>query len=444
MLRSVRASGTPKAVAAGVLFLVFLGVGLAIYGGAFDRPVPVPVRISGGMQGGTYDTLARGLAPMVAEALEVEPDEVVVLESTGSDQNVERLETGAAELAFVQNDTLGVNHTRALAALYEEVLHVLVRPDGPVQAFDDLHGRRVSLGPAGSGTESVAARVLEHFDLEAEGVALSSEESLAALAGGELDAAFILSAFPSDAVAEACENGTARLLGMGSGPAGGTPADALAAVFPFYRSTQIPARTYGQDPVEAVRTISVTALLTAPAGLDADLVRAITDALFARRQELAQTHPVALRFRERFEPELLQVPFHPGAEAHYDRDQPPFLVEYAEAISLGVSLLAAMVSLGVAFVASVQQRDKDRIDQFYRRLDAIAHRVLAGKESSAVLRGEIYVIRREAFERLINEELQANESFTIFQDYLRALLGELDSSEAPIIRTPPTPIEDAG
>ena len=45
-----------------------------------------------------------------------------------------------------------IKKLRAIASLFPESLHVVVRGDGPVQTLADLKGRRISLGQTGSGT----------------------------------------------------------------------------------------------------------------------------------------------------------------------------------------------------------------------------------------------------------------------------------------------------
>ncbi len=417
---------------AGVLFLGFLALGLAFYSGAFQARPRATLRISGGPPGGTYDALARGLGEVLARALA--PLEVGVLQSAGSRENVERLERGECDLAFVQNDTQGAPSARALAVLYEEVLHLLVDPALPLTGVEELAGRSVSLGPAGSGTEALALSVLECFALRPDEIrarSMSPEESLAALAdpNQDLDAAFLLSALPSEAVIQACDAGHARLVSLGRAdlPAGSGVVDAIATAHPFYRAARIPVRMYGEHPRQPLATISVTALLAAPEGLEADLAQDVTELLFARRADLARSHPVALRFRERHSPDEVQLPFHAGALAHYLRDDPPLVVAYAEVIGLVVSFAAALFSLLFAWAARMRQRDKDRIDEYYKKLESVAARIQAESVPLLDLRAELYSIRHEAFERLINEKVQANESFLIFQNYLRALLDEIDT-----------------
>ena len=57
---------------------------------------------------------------------------------------------------------------------------------------------------------------------------------------------------------------------------------------------------------------------------------------------------VARRIREDYRPGSVTIPYHRGAVAFYNREEPAFFVEYAEAISLGLTLLVGLYSGSIA------------------------------------------------------------------------------------------------
>lgn len=431
-------SFSPAAVIGLVLFLVFVVVGILFWfsGRSAD---PITLRLSTGSKEGTYYSLGVGLAELLER--EIEELDAVVDISAGSVENIQRLSDNQADLAFAQNDTLGMAGVRAVASLYEEVLHVLVRADlaDEIGTVEDLGGRRVALGAAESGTEAVSRRVLKHFGFEEvdglpqgnrqiQTVQFGSEQALAELRSGGIDAAFVLSAFKSTRVEEACANNVARLLTIGVGAAEDSAAAGIAAAFPFYQSITIPEHTYGAFPETAIRTISVRALLVVRDDLEADLVQRIAEILYAGRSALAEKQAVALRFREEYDPAAVQFPFHDGAIDYYNREQPPFLVEYAEAISLTMTIGAALLSFALMMRETLKRTKKDRIDVYYAKLIEISERIQEGVDPR-VLRRSLNDIRREAFRELMSERIKANDSFIIFQDYLRELHTEVDVLE---------------
>ena len=187
-------------------------------------------------------------------------------------------------------------------------VHVLVGPRSTVQSIDDLKGRRISISRDGAAVTSEL--ILRGFF--AAGLAEEVEGApgtTAMLLDNTLGAAFAVSSVPSEEVLRHTSAG-ARLLQV-RGPA----IDRLRTTFPFFRSDVIPAGTYpGQN--EPIHTLSVDVVLLARAGLDAALVRRLTEGLFRMLPQLSAELP----FLKRMEPErapATPVPLHPGAVLYY-------------------------------------------------------------------------------------------------------------------------------
>jgi TRAP transporter TAXI family solute receptor len=383
--------------------------------------------IATGGEGGTYHALGEALARIVTGAGVVETARV--LPTGGSVENMELIERGAdgADLAFVQSDTPPSTNARLVASLYDEVLHILVgkRAAGEIRNIEDLGGKRVSLGPVGSGTRQLSQRVLGHFGVEVgEDVALLPAEAAAGLIDGSVDAAFILNAIPSRIVTELAEKDAIRFLSLGDAQQYGNEADALALVFPSIRGTTIPKSTYVRLPRQPARTIEVSAMLIARRGLDQNLVRTVAATVFENRSgdgglegnDLA----VARQIREDYRPAAVAVPYHRGAIAYYHREEPSFFVEYAEAISLGLTLLVGLYSGSIAFREWMRRRMKNRIDAYLIETDRqTADLGSLSLEELIAHRDALDEVRHRAFSDLVSERLLADESFTILQNHLR-------------------------
>ncbi len=383
--------------------------------------------IATGPETGTYHALGKALARVLEGASIVESAEVV--STGGSVENMERIDDagGGADLAFVQSDTPIGNNARLLAPLYNEVLHILVsRLDADeIRSIYDLRGRRVSLGPAGSGTRQLSKRVLDHFGVEVgEDLALLPVDATAGLIDGSVDAAFILNAIPSRMVAQLAEKDAIRFLSLGDAQEYGNESDALALVFPTIRGTTIPRSTYVRLPKEPVQTIEVSAMLIARRDLDVNLVRNITAAVFENRSGAAGLEgtdlAVAGRIREDYRPGAVTIPYHRGAVAYYHREEPAFFVEYAEAISLGLTLLVGLYSGSIAFREWMRRRMKNRIDAYLLEVESqTADLASLSLEKLIEHRDALDAVRHRAFSDLVSERLLADESFTIFQNHLR-------------------------
>jgi TRAP transporter TAXI family solute receptor len=391
--------------------------------------------IATGVEGGAYHALGSALARLLEESHLVASAAVRATE--GSVSNMGLIGTGAADLALVQSDTPPHERARLIALLHQEALHILVAKDRAAEIRDihDLDGRNVALGALGSGTRQVAQRVLDHFGVEVGAdFHATPAEAIDSVANGSIDAIFLLTAIPAPSVKILCDRDLVRFLPLGSAQEVGNEADALALVHPSLANMTIPRSTYGSLPVDPVQTVSVTAQLIASSELDARLVHAITGAIFQHRTRLDGIDPsvseIAKRIRERYQPGDVELPYHSGAVAYYERAQPPFLVEYAESISLGLTLLVGAYSGWIALREWLRRRRKNRIDAYY--VEAVEHAVDPAETDLAVLRerrAALVQLRRRAFADLVAEKLDADDSFAILQDHIA---GELEMIAARI------------
>lgn len=416
----------PAIVAAVVALAVVVG-GLAATRGLRDSVPHRRLVIATGSEDGTYHALGVALARVLEEEGLVK--QAVVEVTDGSVANMRRIgeADGGADLAFVQSDTEPVSAARLVAPLYDEVLHILVAEGiaDEVRAIHDLAGRRVAVGPAGSGTRQLSARVLGHFAVAVgEELEVSASAAAEGLKDGSVDAAFILTSIPSRLMDELATTDAVRFLSLGDPQEAGNESDALALVFPSIKATTIPRSTYVGLPRRPVRTIAVSALLVAREGLAPDLVREITEAVFEHRggagglegEELV----VAQRIREDFRPGAHVIPFHEGAASYYLREEPPFFVAYAEAISLGLTLLVGAYSAFLGLREWMKRRMKNRVDAYLLEVAGLASDL--GELTAEQLtehRKALERIRHRAFADLVAERLPADESFSILQNHFR-------------------------
>jgi TRAP transporter TAXI family solute receptor len=391
--------------------------------------------IATGPETGTYHSLGTALARVLEGAGVVQSANVRATGGSVANMDLIGSVEGGVDLAFVQSDTPPTTRARLVAPLYGEVLHILVSKvlAGEIQTLDDLDGRRVALGPEGSGTRQLSKRVLAHFGVEVgEDLSLLPGETTAGLIDGSVHAAFVLNAIPARMVAELAEKDAVRFLSLGDAQEYGNEADALALVFPSIRGTTIPRSTYVRLPERPVRTIEVSAMLIARRDLDPNLVRLIATTLFENRSGVGGLEGtdlvIARRIREDYRPGAMAIPFHQGAVAYYHREEPPFFVEYAEAMSLGLTLLVGLYSGYIALREWMRRRMKNRIDAYLLEVERQTEDLGSlSLDELVVHRDALDEVRHRAFSDLVTERLLADESFTIFQNHLRDEFAAIES-----------------
>lgn len=200
---------------------IFLAVGTAavvLLGLVFLEPSPPKrIRLATGQPGGAYDGFGREyqrrLAPL---GLHVD-----IVGTNGSIDNLERLVRGEVDVAFVQGGTAALvpdpgGRLRGLASVYVEPLWVFYRGASLVTDFGDFRGRRVSIGPRGSGTDAVARALLSAAGLDGGDslVNLPSAEARRELTAGRLDAAFFVTSYRDASILELLRNPDLHLLNV--------------------------------------------------------------------------------------------------------------------------------------------------------------------------------------------------------------------------------------
>jgi uncharacterized protein len=282
---------------------------------------------TGGTQG-VYYNLGNALADAWQARLELDA-RPAVLSTAGSVDNLDRLASGAADVVFSQVDTAAVQLARipaadpraprALARIYDDVVHVVVPASSQATTLADLRGTRVSIGAPDSGVRVIAERLLATAGLspatDFQAIQLGINESVDAVARGELDAFFWSGGLPTRGVSALAEVRPIRLLNLEDLV---TP---VRAAFPEYAAGTVPAQSYGiPDPIT---TLLVRNFLLVGAGMPDDLASALVEGLFAAQEQLAAASPAALTIDLRAAIGTQPVPLHPGAEQFFRGEKDP-------------------------------------------------------------------------------------------------------------------------
>ena len=152
-----------------------------------------------------------------------------------------------AFVAKVQSDpvlTRIAKKTKMVLPLYNEEVHVLGRRG--IGDFDELAGKRVAVGREGSGTYLTARLLFKLAEVTpAESVLIDTDEALAELKAGRIDAMFYVAGFPVRLLKEDVKDTDQLAL---------VPITSKSIV-EFYPRAEITANTYAWQPA-AVSTVA--------------------------------------------------------------------------------------------------------------------------------------------------------------------------------------------
>jgi len=230
-LRDLLAVGIPAAA------LIAGGFWLAAQ---FIRPAPPDFLVmSTGAPGGAYEAFAARYKPILA----AQGIELRERPSAGAVENLRRLLDPKEEVdvGLVQGG-LGFGTDAeglvSLGSFYHEPLWVFYRGKETLDQLVQLKGRRIAIGPEGSGTRRLALELLEasgvpQNDKRTTFAPISGLAAVAALAQGKVDAVFLVGPAQSGAVWSALYTPNVRLMSFAQ-------AEAYVRRFPYLSRLVLP------------------------------------------------------------------------------------------------------------------------------------------------------------------------------------------------------------
>jgi TRAP-type uncharacterized transport system substrate-binding protein len=176
-----------------ILLLVVL---LTIASQKVISPAPTTIRMLSGPEGSSY----RRNAEKYKKAIERYGVKVEILPSHGALDNLQQLANPKtkADVGFVQGgltDDIDVSQLVSLGSVFAQPLMVYYRNSEPVEVLAQLKGKRLAIGPEGSGARVLTLKLLKANDMDGPPTTLlelAGEEAANELVAGRIDAAFLM------------------------------------------------------------------------------------------------------------------------------------------------------------------------------------------------------------------------------------------------------------
>src|ERR1700733_4925552 len=152
--------------------------------------------------------------------------------------------------------------------------------------------------------------------------------------------------------------------------------------YPAFQAALIPVGAYlGNPPIPAqdFPTVSIQRTLLARDSANIAAIRAVTEVLIERRQEIMQEIPsnmtevrLLLVQTRRPEPQSgLGPSLHPGAQSFYDKDKPSFLLAHSDFLGLILTVGLMAGSWIWELKRWMQRQQKSNADQYSNRVVAL-------------------------------------------------------------------------
>lgn len=286
---------------------------------------PMFVTILTGNTSGVYYPLGVGLSQLFRKVI---PEANVSVQATAaSAENLHLLESERGELAFTLGDVLAdawegnteagfkvpLKKLRAVAGIYPNYVQIVANAAAGVRTLADLRGKRISVGPPGSGTELNARAIMKATGLSYNDFSkveyLSFSESVELMKNRQLDITL-----QSAGLGVASLRDLATSLAIVLVP---IPVDVVKKVGrDVYQPSVVPAGTY-QGQSTAVETAAIQNVLVTHDRVPESVVYRMTKAMFENLDQLAASHVAAAQISREHAAKNLPVPLHPGAATYY-------------------------------------------------------------------------------------------------------------------------------
>lgn len=253
----------------------------------------------------------------------------VNLTSSGSQANLNLIKNGDAITGFSQSDLAYWSYTgtgafankptfnelRAIASLYSEAVHIVVRKSSNIKSINDLRGKRVSIGSRQSGTIMQARLVLNAYKMsedEMQTEFLNNQQAIKKLKDNQLDALFFTVGVPAPSIEALLADNDYELLSL--------DAEAQQAILHqghYFMPYTIKAGAYKNN--REIKTISVYVLWLTRADVDDNLIYEMTKALWSDASRyLLNSSYIGQQIDVDRSLDGIGIPLHNGAKRFYN------------------------------------------------------------------------------------------------------------------------------
>lgn len=284
------------------------------------------INIATGGTSGTYFPLGGALADILNKNL---PGVNASAQSTGASvANVNLLNQGKVEIAFIQNDIAyyAANGTemfkdkkvaglQGLATLYPETVQIVTLKDTGIKSVADFKGKKIAVGAAGSGTEANARQIMEAYGITYDDVKvqyLSFGEAASALKDGNVDAAFVTAGHPTAAIQDISTQNDVVIV-----PVAADKAEILIKKYPFYTKVIIPKGTYAKQDAD-VAAVAVKCMLAVTDKMDENTAYETAKALYGNLDRMKKAHTAAAAISKDTAKDGMSIKLNPGAEKFFN------------------------------------------------------------------------------------------------------------------------------
>ena len=284
--------------------------------------------ISTGAMGGGFYPIGGGIAAYISK--NVKGIEVTAATSGGVDENINRLDSGEADIGLVSTGDsykafMGLppydhkfNKMRGMGILFANWGQPYSLKKNGISTYLDLKNKNVCVGSPGGSMHRLFYDWVKIHGLDPEKdfkkiVFLPGSAAMEALKMGQIDVVMEIAAIPTSSITELSLTNDIQIIQFAPGYR-----EKLIEASPEYLPMTIPAGTY-KKIVEDVETVGMGAMWACSMDLPDELVYNMVKAIYSTEglEYLATVHPAAKGISLENAAKWNPIPLHPGAEKFF-------------------------------------------------------------------------------------------------------------------------------
>jgi TRAP transporter TAXI family solute receptor len=260
----------------------------------------------------------------------IEGMKAVAIATGGSVNNIDMLRTKDIEVAVCR----AVEAYRAFHGIekYPEPLpflrsltggvmfdakQIVARKDAKIESVADFKGKRIAVGPIGSGGEIDSREILKAYGLTFDDITpeyVEAGQAVDTMADGLIDGAILGLTPGSSAIAELMITGKVKLLSLSD-----EAFENLKEINPWIQRRKIPANLYTNQDYEVLTAGDPADLIICREDLPEDLAYKMTKVLYENHKVINSVAAALSQFGpDLVEPEAnMMIPYHPGALKYF-------------------------------------------------------------------------------------------------------------------------------
>jgi TRAP transporter TAXI family solute receptor len=290
--------------------------------GATAKPI---YKFGGGPAGGTFQFMAGGIATYPGVKA-IKDFRVLAGASGGSVENMRKVNSGAYSFGVVysghvyqgrnglmKNDTRKYTDVMAVSYFYGAPAQLVVKQGSGINSTQDLVGKKVGVGNAGSGAFANCELFFSHLGIwdKIERNAMGYNDAAAAFGNNQLDAFWLFVGYPAGAVIMAAQTNDIKLLNLGKE----AEESGFLKKYPYFGKLTIPAGTYKGVDYDSP-SFQDSALWVANSKIPADVVYKLLEQIYTPKglAHMVNVKKTAKSMSVDSGITGIVTPLHPGAE----------------------------------------------------------------------------------------------------------------------------------